>query len=60
MKFPAMREETLNSNRPVLKEAGTSDVIDFYGPCDHDPLGKEEVLVQRTQHHRQLQRDAAD
>jgi len=46
MKFPAIREDTLNWARPVLKDASSKDVIDFYGPCDHDPLGKEEVQAQ--------------
>lgn len=49
MKFPAIREETLSSARPVLKDAGTGDIIDFYGSCDHNPLGKEEVDAQRIQ-----------
>ncbi|MBI4529781.1 MAG: hypothetical protein HY695_38775 [Deltaproteobacteria bacterium] len=54
MKFPAIREETLYSTRPVLKDAATSDVIDFYGPCDYDPRGKEEVHAQRLDEQRQL------
>jgi hypothetical protein len=47
MKFPAMREETLSWNTPVLKDAGSGDLIDFYGPCDHDPTGKEEIESQK-------------
>src|SRR2546428_11451529 len=39
MKFPAIREKTLDWNRPALKDASSADIIDFYGPCDHDPLG---------------------
>ncbi len=31
MKFPAIREETLGSDRPVLKDRGSGDIIDFYG-----------------------------
>lgn len=47
--FPAIREETLSWDRPVLKDPSKGDVIDFYGPCDHDPLGKDEIESQRRQ-----------
>jgi len=53
LKFPAIREDTLFSDRPVLKDARNGDIIDFYGPCDHDPLGKEEVASQRAYYHLQ-------
>ncbi len=46
LKFPAIRKETLYLE-PVLTAPSEGDIIDFYGPCDHDPLGKEEVLRQR-------------
>lgn len=48
LRFPAIREETLSSNRPMLKDPSEGDIIDFYGPCDHDPLGRAEVLRQRA------------
>ena len=47
--FPAIRVETLSWDRPVLKDASEGDIIDFYGPCDHDPLGKDEIESQRRQ-----------
>jgi hypothetical protein len=47
LRFPAIREETLSSDRPVLKDPANGDIIDFYGPCDHDPLGKAEVQRQK-------------
>jgi hypothetical protein len=53
LRFPAIREETLYWAQPVLKDPSDGDIIDFYGPCDYDPLGKEEVARQRAQ----LQRD---
>jgi hypothetical protein len=53
LRFPAIREETLYWARPVLKDPSDGDIIDFYGSCDYDPLGKEEVARQRAQ----LQRD---
>jgi hypothetical protein len=54
MKFPAIREQTLGTAHPVLKETDSGDIIDFYGPCSHDPLGKEEIQSQilQVQHRR--------
>jgi hypothetical protein len=49
LRFPAIREDTLSSNRPVLKDPSEGDIIDFYGSCDHDPLGKDEIASQRQQ-----------
>ena len=46
MKFAAIREETLASKHPVLKDASSGDIIDFYGSCNHDPLGKDEIQAQ--------------
>jgi hypothetical protein len=48
LKFPAIRENTLFSGRPVLKDASDGDIVDFYGPCDYDPLGQQEVMRQRA------------
>jgi hypothetical protein len=46
MKFPPMREDTLSWAQPVLDE-NAGNIIDFYGPCDHDPTGLEERKRQR-------------
>ena len=54
--FPAIREETLFSDRPVLKDPSEGDIVDFYGSCDHDPLGQDEIARQR----RQAQEDQRD
>jgi hypothetical protein len=48
LKFPAIREETLYSRSPVLKDPRDGDVVDFYGRCDYDPLGPEEVRRQKA------------
>jgi hypothetical protein len=47
LRFPAIRPSTLDSAKPELKSATTGDIIDYYGPCDHDPVGKEEVQSQK-------------
>jgi len=36
MKYPAIREESLDRSTPVLKNS----IIDFYGLCDWDPRGQ--------------------
>ena len=47
MQHPAIQEETLSWARPVLQDSSSSDIVDFYGPCDHDPLGKDEIQAQK-------------
>ncbi len=46
--FPAIDPQTLGGT-PSLQAADSGDTIDFYGPCDHDPLGAEEVANQKMQ-----------
>jgi hypothetical protein len=57
LRFPAIREETIYWDRPVLKDPSDGDIIDFYGPCNYDPLGKEEVARQRAQLRRDRHND---
>ncbi len=57
MRFPAMQEETLSWDRPLLKDASEGDIIDFYGPCNHEPLGRTEIQSQRHAYTRDLNRD---
>ncbi len=47
--FPAIDPKTLSGKNPKLLPADTGDIVDFYGPCDHDPLGYDEVCRQRMQ-----------
>src|SRR6266403_5766950 len=49
LRFPAIRPSTLTSAKPTLKPAATKDIIDYYGPCDTDPLGKEQIQSQKEQ-----------
>ncbi len=50
LRFPAIREDTLFSDQPILKEASEGDILDAYGPCNFDPLGRESILRQRRDH----------
>ena len=57
LKFPAIREDTLSWSQPVLKSSNTSDIIDFYGPCDYDPTGEQAVERQSWQKFRTVIQD---
>ncbi len=46
LKFPAMHEDSLSWERPVLDPL-TGNIVDFYGPCDYDPTGVDEIRAQR-------------
>jgi hypothetical protein len=58
--FPAIRENTLASDRPVLKDPSEGDIIDYYGSCDHDPLGQDEIATQRRQAAERFDNDYSD
>jgi hypothetical protein len=60
IEFPAIREETLHTNRPVLKDWIEDDIIEFEGPCGYDPLGKEEIEVQRAELRHEFREAALD
>jgi hypothetical protein len=60
LKFPAIREDTLFSDRPVLKDPSEGDMIDFYGPCNYDPLGRDSILRQQFEYRRRIRKQARD
>jgi len=60
LRFPAIRPETLFSSRPELKDPSDGDIIDFYGPCDYDPLGKSEIARQKRELRRERRGDDMD
>ena len=41
-KLPAIRESSLAGDHPVLS---AEETIDFYGPCNQDPLGKDQFMT---------------
>jgi hypothetical protein len=57
-KFESIRDDTLASSQPVLKDA--DDIVDFYGPCNHDPLGKEEIHSQKIEKQHRFQTEYND
>jgi hypothetical protein len=46
-KFPAIARHTLGDDQPELSSKG--DVIDYYGPCGVNPVGKDQVRTQRLE-----------
>lgn len=48
LKIPAARPSTWTSDKPELKSSNTGDLIDFYGPCDTDPTGKDMIAPQEN------------
>ena len=47
LKIPAARPSTLAHEKSELKSSETGDLIDFYGPCNYDPTGKDAMASQR-------------
>ena len=46
MQVPEIRADTLSWDGRVLDET-TAFGIDFYGPCDHDLNGNDDIKIQR-------------
>jgi hypothetical protein len=46
-KFPAITDRSLASDDPVLKSQTTGDVVDFYGSCNENPVGQDQVQEQK-------------
>jgi hypothetical protein len=60
MKFHAMTNESIGSDNPVLKDSTSADIIDFYGPCDESPVGKDQVIMQKNDRREQRLQDYQD
>ena len=60
LKFPAIREETLARDHPILKVPNDGNLIDFYGPCDEDPVGRDQVHEQRVENQHRWEMEYGD
>lgn len=47
LRFPAIRQRTLDTANPQLKRASTGDTIDYYGACDETPTSQSQILEQK-------------
>lgn len=54
-KFPAITGRSLDDRQPQLKQSTTGDVIDYYGPCDESPTGKDQVARQKLDQQHQME-----
>ena len=54
-KFPAMNTRSLGDNQPELKQSTTGDIVDYYGPCDENPTGKDQIATQKLEHYHQME-----
>src|SRR5262247_327137 len=59
-KFPAIRQSTLGDDQPQLKDSSTGDVIDFYGPCNENPVGKDQDQTQRLENQHRWEMEYSD
>ncbi len=60
LRFPAITEETLNTDHPMLKQVDSGDIIDFYGPCDENPLGQDQIAAQKLDEQHRWQNGFSD
>ncbi len=54
-KFPAITGRSLGDDQPQLKQSTTGDMVDYYGPCDQNPTGKDQVTTQKLEHYHQME-----
>jgi hypothetical protein len=57
-KFPAIARDTLGNDQPELSSKG--DVIDFYGPCDENPLGQDQLQTQKLEDQHRWETEYSD
>src|SRR4051794_6332995 len=57
-KFPAIEQQTLGANDPTLRN--DQDVIDYYGPCNEKPAGKDQQRQQQVEEENRWQQNSAD
>ena len=46
-KFHAMTRQSLDTDNPVINNSGA--VIDFYGPCNENPVGEDQIQDQKLE-----------
>ena len=56
--FTAMTRQSLDTDNPVINNSGA--VIDFYGPCDENPVGKDQIQDQELEAQHRFTNDYED
>jgi len=58
-KFTAMNKRSLGDNQPELKQSTTGDIVDYYGPCDENPTGKDQIATQKLEQQHRMEGSTA-
>jgi hypothetical protein len=57
-KFHPMTRQSLDTDNPVINNSGA--VIDFYGPCNENPVGDDQVQDQKLEAQHRFTTDYED
>ena len=57
-KFTPMTRQTLDADNPVLTKSGP--IIDFYGPCNENPVGEDQIQEQKLEAQHRFTNDYED
>ena len=57
-KFPPVTTRSLDSDDPTLTNSGT--IIDFYGPCNENPVGQDQIQEQKLEEQHRFADDYED
>jgi len=57
-KFHAMTKQSLDTDNPVINNSAS--VIDFYGPCNENPVGDDQVQDQKLEAQHRFTQDYED
>ena len=60
LRFTAITAESLGTEQPVTKGPGSGDIIDFYGPCNENPVGRDQIAAQKLDQLHRWQVEYAD
>ena len=52
--------DSLVTNHPISKDPDSGDIIDFYGPCNENPVGQDQVVAQKLDQQHRRQNEFAD
>ena len=57
-KFTPMTTQSLDSDDPALTQSG--NIIDFYGPCNENPVGEDQIQAQKLEAQHRFANDYED
>jgi hypothetical protein len=60
LRFTAITADSLVTNHPISTGPDSGDIIDFYGPCNENPVGQDQVSAQKLDRQHRRQNEFAD